>query len=942
MTLRSWAVVSLMFLALAARPAVAEDAPLVLELVLNGHPTGKVGVFLNRDGALSATASELSDLGFLVPSGLDKGDVPILLEALPGVRAELDAVGQRVRVTAGDTVLKPTLLGPEDARSLVPVSPSRFGAVLNYDLLGTAVGGGRPTGGASLDGRLFGPYGFLTATGLASLGGSSVAPLRRLDTTYEYDEPDEGRVWRGGDLVSSALSWTRPVRLLGGQFASDFTLRPDLVTTAVPVLTSSASVPSTVDVLIDGVRQYSQQVQPGPFQIRSLPTVSGAGEVGVAVQDELGRQTIVTLPFYASPQLLAPGLASYSVELGAVRQSYGGPSDGYRNGAAIASLRYGLSDWLTPEAHGEFGGRLQQAGAGGTVRVGSLGVVSLAGAGSAATTGVVAAKPVRVSGWTGVASAARQAGGFSFTVSAAAATAGYRDTAALNGSPYPRLLFSASAGRSFGRWGGVSLGYVSQRGGLRDFGAGSVSASRTSIVTSGYSVRLGDRWGLYANGFRDMGNGNFSVLFGVTFTPFDRVSTSAGATMDRTGRPSGTFQATRPATEPGDWGLSVADQEGQSTSRRATAEYLSTLGRASAGVAQSGNAGVGQAELRGGVVFTDGTVLLSDTVTDSFAVVRTGEVADVPVTFENRPVGTTGSGGRLLVPYLNGFQANTLGVDANRVPPDVQLDSTSQAVRPGRRAGGRGGGFRCQADRWRAGAAGAVGGQARAAGCLRSAARRGAGAGGVRRGGVRHRSGGDEPAGGDAARWRALRGGVRLQGGSRRHSGDRAGGVRGAAVRGVALVAWLVMAGPAAAQFSHASVTCALSATPLNFGGYSPAAASPADFSATITVTCTTSVAGPVPVSGTLTLSPGGGGSAGSRRLASDGAVLRYQVYADGGYSAVWGDGTGGSMAVPVSGTVGRGQPLRLAFTARGRLLARQGGAAAGVYSDMLAVSLTY
>lgn len=674
-------------LAFSPLSAMADDAPLVLELVLNGHPTGRVGEFTNRDGVLAATPTELVELGFAVPESLRGGTEPIPLRSLPGVEAVLDMTEQQARVTVPDSLLQPTILGPQQTARTVPVSPTGFGAVMNYDMLVTAAGSSQPTGGASLDGRLFSPLGILSATGLASLPGSSTTPVRRLDTTYEYDEPDENRVWRAGDALTGALSWTRPVRLLGGQFASDFTLRPDLVTTAVPMLTSSAAVPSTVDVLVDGVKQYSQAVQPGPFQIRSLPTVSGAGEVAVAVQDQLGRQTLITLPFYASPQLVAEDLASYSLEIGSVRQSYGGPDDGYRNGAAIASLRYGLFDWITPELHGEFGAKLQDAGAGGVIRIGSLGVLSLAGAGSTATDTGVTRAGARVSGTVGTVAVSRQTKTFSFAVSATASSPGFRDTAAVNGAPYPRLLLNASVSRSFGRWGGLSLSYVNQQGGLQYLGTTAASVAHTALVTTSYTVRLTDRWGLYANAFHDVYDSKFGVLIGCTFTPFDRVSIGGGVTMDQTGRPSGTFQVSRPAVEPGDWGASVADQEGATTSRRAEAEYLSPWGHVSAGMAQSGGISAGQGGLRGALVLTDGAFMLSNTVADSFAVVRTGDVPDVPVTFENRPVGATDSGGRLLVPYLNGYQPNTLAVDANRVPPDIQLDSTSQLVRPGRRAG---------------------------------------------------------------------------------------------------------------------------------------------------------------------------------------------------------------------------------------------------------------
>lgn len=684
------AAVALM-LALSSLHAIADDTPLILELVLNGHSTGQVGEFTRRDGALAATAAQLSTFGFKLPDSLRHSKKPIRLDSLPGVTAVLDMRGQRALVTARYATLQPVLLGPRSVTPSVPVSSSGTGVVLNYDMLGTAAQGAQPDGGLSLEGRLFSPLGVVSASGLASLGGSSTTPWRRLDTTYEYDEPGSVRVWRAGDILSGALTWTRSVRLFGAQVASDFTLRPDLVTTAIPVLVSSAAVPSTADILVNGVRAFSAAVQPGPFELRSLPTVTGAGDVAVAMKDSLGRQTLVTLPFYISPDLLTPGLANYSIEVGTVRQSYGQANDRYRNGAAIASLRYGLFDWLTPEAHAELGGALEDLGVGAAIRIGTLGVLNVAGAGSAARD---AAQPAgsRVAGWMASLSASRQAARYSVSVSATAASPGFRDTAAINGAPYPRLLLDINLSRSLGRWGGVSLDYVAQRGGVQyiQTADGTFSAAgtgNTAIVTASYTTRLSQRWGLYADAFRDMSGTNAGVLIGVSFTPFGRISSSTEVSVDRTGPPEETFQASRPAIEPGDWGAAVADQEGASVSRRASAEYLGTWGHVTAGVAQSGGADAGQAEMRGALVLAGGGLMVSDTVNDAFAVVRTGDVPHVPVTFENRPVGRTDSSGRLLVPYLNSYQPNTLGVDATRLPPDVTLDSSTKIVRPARDAG---------------------------------------------------------------------------------------------------------------------------------------------------------------------------------------------------------------------------------------------------------------
>ena len=141
----------------------------------------------------------------------------------------------------------------------------------------------------------------------------------------------------------------------------------------------------------------------------------------------------------------------------------------------------------------------------------------------------------------------------------------------------------------------------------------------------------------------------------------------------------------------------------------------------------------------------------------------------------------------------------------------------------------------------------------------------------------------------------------------------------------------------AGAQSSPSSVLCVLTATPLSFGSYQPARGQPVDLTATLIVTCTTPLAAAVPVTGTLALSGGV-----VRRMAQGGAVLRYQLYADPTHSAVWGDGSGGSVTVRLGGTVSRAVPLRIGFTVYGRLLARQASAGIGTYTDLLTATLTY
>src|SRR5690606_34488127 len=106
-------------------------------------------------------------------------------------------------------------------------------------------------------------------------------------------------------------------------------------------------VPSTVEVFIDNTRRLQQQVPPGPFVITSLPVITGAGDARIVVRDALGRETVSHSSFFASSDLLAPGLWDFSAEAGFARRFYGTQSHSYDNRfMGSATARYGLTDRL--------------------------------------------------------------------------------------------------------------------------------------------------------------------------------------------------------------------------------------------------------------------------------------------------------------------------------------------------------------------------------------------------------------------------------------------------------------------------------------------------------------------------------------------------------------------------------------------------------------------
>src|SRR5438270_508405 len=89
---------------------------------------------------------------------------------------------------------------------------------------------------------------------------------------------------------------------------------------------------------------------------------------------------------------------------------------------------------------------------------------------------------------------------------------------------------------------------------------------------------------------------------------------------------------------------------------------------------------------------------------------------------------------------------------------------------------------------------------------------------------------------------------------------------------------------------AHAA-NCTISATGVAFGIYQPIAATTADSTGTISVTCNGSVTYIIALNSGLHA----GGSFSNRRMKGGSSFLGYQLYQDAARTAVWGDGTGGS-----------------------------------------------
>jgi outer membrane usher protein len=640
----------------------------VVAVIVNGRDTGKVIEVVQRPDGIYARRGDLQAIGLLLPPGDERALVRI--DGLKQVRARYDSAAAVLVIDAGQGAVLSTRIGARDS-TIPALSPTvGVGVVLNYDLQFEQDDRGGPRVAGALEAGV--SHGPLAARGTVTVvaGDDARARVRRLETVLSYSDPDGMRVYRAGDVVSGGLDWSRPVRMGGVQIASDFSMRPDLVTFPVPRAAGTAAVPTTVSVLIDGVERLSQKVGQGPFEIPRLPVMGGANQVSVVTQDALGRQVVQQLPFYASPWMLAPGLKAYSAELGWVRRDFGLASDHYAGLAASATLRQGIDDWITGEVHAEAADGLVNAGLGATVRVGTLGTVSLAGSASQAEGRMGTLYSVALD---------RTSRNLSFGASIQHADSAYRDIAAINGDPQPRTVARARFGVRTEALGSFGAGYAEIDWADR---------TDTKLVTLSWQRALGERFRLFATGYRDLrGPGGTGAMLSLSLALGGGTTASASASAAR-GQRSATLQASDPVTGTGSWGWRAAvSAEEDRLGGFGELRYRSAAGEFGIGVDRGRSRTVARATAEGALVVAHGGVFAANRIVDSYAVIDADGQAGVNVYVENRRVGQTNGAGLLLAPELRAFEANRVSIDLDALPLDATVIDAARVVVPYRAAG---------------------------------------------------------------------------------------------------------------------------------------------------------------------------------------------------------------------------------------------------------------
>ncbi len=610
-----------------------------------------------RGEAILVTRATLEALGVHSAARTE----PVSLRDIPGLTFTFDADEQAVLIACASTCFAMQSIEPARTAAL-PVTRGE-GGFLNLDAVATRHAGSVDLAGAFELG-IFSRHGFGGASWIAGTAGEN-ARFVRLDTSWTLDFPDARTRLSIGDAIASGGVGGAPFRFAGVQFGTDFSLDPTFVPFPTPTFAGDAAAASVVDFYVDGALRARERVDPGPFEIIDAPIVAGGGLARVVVTDVLGRQSVVETPFYASPNLLRPGLSDYAFAIGAERERYGAESTHYGRGFALASIRHGLTRWATLAGRAELSGAF--AGAAGGVSLGapSLGQFDLA---------VAAGGGPRLDGAFASLSWSARGERVAFAAHIEAADADFRRLG--QEGALPRQRARATIGVNTGASGRFSTTAVWQDD--RD--------ARVRTFEVGYANTFG-RFGALSVSALHVDDGESSTELRLTLSrPFGERRSGALSLQTRGRR--FTTSAQLQSAPPGVHGLAwrAALSEGAVDRFDGGISIRARQFDAQVEINAGPETSAQRAQFSAGVAVLDGEFHVAPSLRESFATVRLG-AADVDIFRDGQWVARTDERGRAFVTGLRAYEPNRITFKVDDLAPHLSVQSDELVVRPAARSG---------------------------------------------------------------------------------------------------------------------------------------------------------------------------------------------------------------------------------------------------------------
>ncbi|SUG47297.1 Fimbrial Usher protein [Salmonella enterica subsp. arizonae] len=344
-----------------------------------------------------------------------------------------------------------------------------------------------------------------------------------------------------------------------------------------------------------------------------------------------------------------------AVTFGSLRRNYGLENFDYGPALGSATYRYGASDYITLESHGEGAKSLALAGAGALVRLGRFGVVN-----GALSESRMRGNPGEQRTW----GYQYNTSAFSLATQHSRRTRGFGNLALYDQLPrvdddnFPQASLSQRSDQysltfNMGTFGNVGAAWI----GVRTF-----DAQKTELLNLSWSRNLWRSSSLYLAASRDQQQGEWTLAMSLQIPLGAR--DSAALSMEKTPDAGQTQRINYNHAMPTDggfgWNLAWARQSQRHNYQQATLGWRNNNVELQGGVYGESDAFTGWGEAQGAVVLMDNHFFTANKINDAFALISTDGHADVPVNYENQPVGKTNVQGYLLIAGVSAYYPGAL------------------------------------------------------------------------------------------------------------------------------------------------------------------------------------------------------------------------------------------------------------------------------------------
>jgi len=665
-------------------PADIEAETVILNFVLNQEAKGEFFAKMTRDGDYLVKAEDLKGMGFRDPVGktwrIDE-EIYVSIRSMPKVEFIFNEKDLSVEITASPELLPKREIDFLSSRHPKVFFPKGNSAFLNYRLNYSDSNNSDPS--EQMTNQLGIRLGEILLMSDSSYTKTAIDErFVRLMSNLTYDRQVDMQRLVAGDQFAASGELGSSVNIGGIGFSKVYRMNPYFSKNPLLTLSGLVSLPSEVEIYLNGVRIKREKLSPGEFELKNISYYGGAGDIEVVIRDAFGREQRIKYPFYFTDMLLKKGLYEYSYNFGALRDAYGIESNQYGDPVFSAFHRYGLTDFLTIglRTEGEtkkfinFGPQV-------AYNISNLGIATLSLSESAGD--------IDYNGFAWSLSYGFQKRSFSTRFLARGFSENYS------------MIGSGSVIEKTKMEQGAGIGYS-----LEDIGNISINLSTTkkysgvdTQVTTVSFTRNITRWLSGSLTYKNIleQDSNDEIFLGLNYNTDGDLSMAANYHKSKT-EDTVLLQAQKTLPLGEGLGYRATLEKTDTTANRnyvfnPVMQYNAKYGLYEGEYRGNYNNDTAtrddyyQLSASGAVVYAGNNFGLMRPVNDSFGLVQVGKLNGIRVLQGGQEVGSTGSNGKLFVPNLGSYYDNAISIDDKGIGMDYNIPEVQKYVSPSFRSG---------------------------------------------------------------------------------------------------------------------------------------------------------------------------------------------------------------------------------------------------------------